>query len=429
MKLIRPLIFLLAGLAALAATPARAGDNAVLLWNNQALNAIRLARTPPPIAALHLATLHAAIFDTVNGITRTHVGWLVNEPAPAGANLDAAIASAAHTTLIALWGQSANPHNLDAAYAKALEAIPENRAKSDGIAWGRKVAEQILANRAKSGYATPIPGEYSSNEVGKWRETPPNFRPAVLPHIAKVTPFTMTSPDQFRAPPPPAVDSKALAEELAYVAKVGARDGAERTEYETLSTPFWADDLGSCTPPGHWNVIAGDLARRKNLSVPETARLFALLNLAEADAGISCWDSKFFYRTWRPETGIRELDPKTNPYAKPVPEFIPNMVSPAFPSYTSGHSTFSAAGSRILENFFGTDEIEFTTLSDGLPGAVRTFKKLSECRNEIGMSRVWGGIHLMCDNLEGQKCGIKIADWVFARSLAPISVVTTATAK
>jgi hypothetical protein len=260
---------------------------------------------------------------------------------------------------------------------------------------------------------------YTSNEAGKWRETPVGFRPPVMPHMAKVTPFVMTSPDQFRPPPPHKIDSKECAEEMAYVAKVGARDGAERTEDQTLSTPFWADDLGTNTPAGHWCQIAQDLARRKNLSVPESARLFALLTFAAADAGIACWDAKFFYGTWRPETAIREMDAKINPLAVANPDFIPNMPSPAHPDYTSGHSTFSGATSRILELYFGTDDIEFTVTSDGLPGAVRTYKKLSDARREIGMSRVYGGIHTMSANVEGQNCGIKIADYVFATALKP----------
>ena len=404
----------------LASSSAVAG-NSVLDWNEQVINATRLSRNPPPLAALHIATFHAAIYDTVNSITHNHRSWLNHEPAPADINMDAAISSAAYTVLNALWSQSTNPHNFQVAYEQALAAIPDGAPKADGIAWGKKVAELVLAARAKSGYDKPIPGQYASNEPGKWRETPPGFRPAVMPHIAKCTPFIMTSCDQFRAPPPPAVDSKECADELAYVAKVGARDGAERTEYETLSTPFWADDLGSATPPGHWNVIARDLVVRNHLSVPDTARLFALLNFATADAGIACWDTKFFYRTWRPETGIRELDPKLNPHMVPHPDFIPNMGSPAFPSYVSGHSTFSAAASRILERFFGTDDIEFTARSDGLPGAVRSFKKLSEARKEIGMSRVWGGIHTMSDNIAGQECGLKIADYVFDNSLQPAS--------
>ena len=396
------------------------GDNAVLYWNQQVLDATRLSRNPPPIASHNMATYHAAIFDAVNGINRNWKPWLVQETAPAGADMDAAIASAANTVLNALWSQATNPHNFEVAYQKALAAVPDGQPKTDGITWGRHVAEQILAKRAESGYNKPIPGKYSSEEPGKWRETPPGFRPPVLPFWGHVTPFVMTSPDQFRAPPPPALDSKQYAEETAYVAKVGARDGAERTEYETFSTAFWSDDLGTATPPGHWNVIAQDFARRRNLSVAECARLFALLNFAEADAAISCWDTKFFYRTWRPENALRELDPKLNPYAVSRPDFIPLMVSPAFPSYTSGHSTFSAAASRLLERYFGTDDVEFTVTSDGLPGAVRTFKKLSDARREIGMSRIWAGIHFMSDNLEAQKAGLKVADWVFENALQPL---------
>jgi hypothetical protein len=396
------------------------GDNAVLYWNQQMLDTTRLSRNPPPIASHHMATFHAAIGDAVDGISRKWRPWLVQKTAPAGADTDAAIASAAYTVLNALWGQAANPHNFDVAYQQALAAIPEGQAKADGLAWGKHVAEQILTKRADSGYNKPIPGPYSSNEPGLWRETPPGFRPPVLPFWGHVTPFVMTSPDQFRAPPPPALGSKQYAEETAYVVKVGARDGAGRTEYETLSTAFWSDDLGTATPPGHWNVIAEDLARRRHLSVPECARLFALLNFAEADAAICCWDTKFFYRTWRPETAIRELDSKLNPNAVPRPDFIPLMVSPAFPSYTSGHSTFSAAASRLLERYFGTDDIEFTVTSDGLPGAVRSFKKLSAARDEIGMSRIWAGIHFMADNLEGQKAGVKVADWVFENALQPL---------
>ena len=402
----------------LISSVAQAG-NAVLEWNEQVINATRLSRNPPPMAALHIATFHAAIYDTVNSITRTHRSWINREPAPANINMDAAIAGSAYSVLKTLWGQSTNPQNLQNAFEKALARIPDGLPKTEGIEWGKKIAGLVLVARATSGYDKPIPGEYSSNEPGKWRETPAGFRPAVLPHMAKCVPFVMTSCDQFRAPPPPALNSKAYAEELAFVVKMGARDGSERTEYETLSAPFWADDLGSATPPGHWNVIARDLVIRNQLSVPETARLFALLNFAAADAGIACWDSKYFYSTWRPETAIREHDEKLNPHMVRHPEFIPNMASPAFPSYTSGHSTFSAAASRILELYFGSDEISFTATSDGLPGAVRSFTKHSDARKEVGMSRIWGGIHTMSDNLAGQECGLKLADFVFANALQP----------
>jgi len=103
------------------------------------------------------------------------------------------------------------------------------------------------------------------------------------------------------------------------------------------------------------------------------------------------------------------------------PDFIPNMASPPFPSYVSGHSAFSGAGARLLALWFGTDEIEFSVTSDALPGAVRSFKKLSDAQKDAGLSRVFGGIHTMSDNLEGQKAGVKIADWVWTNALQPIA--------
>ena len=417
----KPFYLLLRGIIAMCvlAVPSLSGGNAVLDWNETVVNATRLSRNPPPIAALHFATFHLAIFDTVNSFDRKYQGWLVNDPAPAGANREAAIAGAAHLVLTELWGRAANPYNFKTAYDRALTAVPDGPTKTDGLAWGRHVAGLILEERAK--HPLPAPDRsYSSQEPGKWRETPPGFRPPVTPRLNEVKPFALESSSQFRAPPPPPLDSKEYAEELAFVNRVGARDNAERTEYQTLSTPFWSDDLGSATSPGHWNVIARDLAIRRNLSLEECARLFALLNIAGADAGITCWETKYYYSVWRPETALRETDPATNPHVKVNPDFIPNMSSPAFPSYTSGHSTYTAAMAHMIELFLGTDEIEFTVTSDGLPGAVRNFQRLSDAAREVGMSRIWGGIHTMSDNLDGQKAGIKAADWVWAHALQPL---------
>jgi PAP2 superfamily/Vanadium chloroperoxidase N-terminal domain len=403
----------------LVVSSARAlAGNAVIDWNRQALDATRLARNPPPHSALYLATYHIAIFDAVNGIEHKYHGWLVNDVAPAGANEDAAVASASITVLNALWTWT-NPRTLQVAYDKALADIPDGQAKSAGLAWGKKVAEAVLAKRADSGFNKPIPGKYSSTEVGKWRETPSAFRPPTLPFWGKVTPFVIPSAQQFRSPPPYTIGSKEYADEIAYVNKVGARDGADRTEYQTLTTPFWSDDLGTATPPGHWNVVAEDLAKKRGLSVLEAARLFALLNIAEADSGIVVWDTKFFYSTWRPETAIREMDAKVNPVAAPNPDFIPNLPSPSFPAYISGHSAFSASAARTLALFFGTDDIPFSVGSDGLPGVVHHFDKLSDGQREAGMSRVFGGIHTMSDNLEGQKAGMAVADWVYTHALLP----------
>lgn len=401
---------------------AMAAENPILFWNNEVVNATRLSRNPPPVAGIHFASYHAALFDVVNSFDRKYEGWLVNERAPDGADRDAAIAGAAHLMLKTLWSEAANPRVIARAYETALEKTPQGEPREKGIAWGEEVARRVLANRADAGLGLPLVETYVSGEIGKWRETPPAFRPPVTPRLGEVRPFAVMSSSQFRAPPPLPVDSKEYAEEIAYVNTVGPRDGAERDEYQTLSTPFWSDDLGSATPPGHWNEIAQTIVKSEGIDADtlRTARLFALLNMAGADAGITCWETKYHYRTWRPETAIREVTPESNPAAKANPNFIPNMASPAFPAYTSGHSTYTAAMSRMIERCIGRDEVSFSVASDGLPGVVREYEKLSDARREVGMSRVWGGIHVMSDNLEGQKAGIKVADWIFEHALQPL---------
>lgn len=417
MKMLRIIIFA----AAIAGTTAFAGDNAVLFWNEQALNATRLARNPPPLIALWFGTYHAAIADTVDGIDRQWQPWLVTEMAPAGADMDAAIASSAYTVLYAIWGQLVNPHNFDLAYEKALAAIPDGQAKTDGIAWGKKVAEAVLAERAKSGMKNPDAKRYMPSDApGQWRPTAPEFRSAVTPQMAHTKPFVCKSPDQFRAPPPPPVGSKAYAEELKLVSKVGARDNSGRTDYQTESVPFWSDALGTSGPAGHWNMITQNIARERGLSTVECARLFALVNFAAADGFICCWDTKYYYNTARPETDIRELDKKENPYVEQNKEFIPTMASLPFPSYTSAHMTFTTAATRVLAEYFGTDNVDFSVTSDGLPGVVHNFHSFSAAAKEVGDSRVFGGIHTKLDVDEARNAGLKIGDWVFAHALLPL---------
>ncbi|MEQ9824654.1 MAG: phosphatase PAP2 family protein [Puniceicoccaceae bacterium] len=407
-------------LAATTVVPStHAIDNPVLFWNEQALNATRLARNPPPVSALWFGSFHAAIADAVTGIEGGWEPWLVTEKAPEGANVDAAIAGAARVMLREIWGQQANPHMFDVALEQALANIPDGPGKDAGLAWGKHVAEKVLEQRSLSGFKV-APKYLPSDAPGKWRPTAPDFRSGVTPQMATTQPFVLKSPDQFRAPPPPPVNSKKYAEELEYVMRVGARDDAERSEYDTLSVPFWADGLGTSGPSGHWNMIATNIARDRGLSTSECARLFALLNFAAADGFITAWDSKYHYNTARPETDARELTTDINPHFKPDPNFIPSMPSLPFPAYTSAHMTFTSAAVRVLQHYFGTDEVPFSVTSDGLPGVVRSYERLSEAREEVGMSRVYGGIHFPMDVHEARTSGNAVGDWVFAHSLQPI---------
>ena len=179
------------------------------------------------------------------------------------------------------------------------------------------------------------------------------------------------------------------------------------------------DNCGTATPPGHWNIIARDVARQRGNTLDENARLFALLNIAEADAGIVAWDCKFAFNFWRPITAIQNADRDGNPDTLPEPGWRPLLLTPPFPEYISGHSTFSGAAAIVLATFFGADDIPFTTESEGLPGAARTFPSFSQAAMEAGMSRIYGGIHFMSANLSGLECGVAVGGYVVDHFLRP----------
>lgn len=405
-----------AGLALLSTV---AFADPILDLNDQAVNAIRVSRMPPPMASHHLAILHAALFDVVNGFDRKYESYLVNETAPAGASLEAAVASAGYEVLHSQFGKVANPRVFADDYAKALAAIPDGQAKTAGIAWGKHVADLMIQARANDG----IMGKATfpaSDKAGHWRPTPPLFREFTLPHWGMVKPFALKSCSQFRPPPPPPLNSSAYAVDLDTVKRLGARDSDSRTDDQTATVAFWSDDLGTATPPGHWNIIASTVSKQRKLTVQENARLFALLNLGLADAAIGCWDTKFHYGYWRPETAIREADKSVNPGIEADPNWIPLMPSPTFPDYISGHSTFSRCAATILADFFGTDDIPFNTPGEGLTAAVRSFTGFSAAADEIGMSRIFGGIHFPSANYWGQAQGRAIGQYVCANFLRPL---------
>ena len=174
-------------------------------------------------------------------------------------------------------------------------------------------------------------------------------------------------------------------------------------------------------PPGHWHEIAATIAQSRTSTLEQNARLFALISLAQADAAIVCWETKYRYNLWRPVTAIRRSDEDGNPATVQEATWDHYLVSPPFPAYTSGHSTFSKASAEILTHFYGTDSIEFSATSDSLPGVFRHFTSLAGCADEIGMSRIYGGIHYQFDNQEGKTCGKRIADHIAANYLLPNS--------
>jgi PAP2 superfamily len=377
-------------------------------WNNAALDAIRVGNTVPPIASRSLAILHVSIYDAVNGITRTHEAYLVPSAVPASASREAAASAAAHQALVNLFPASAS--SFDALQAAILAGIPDGPHKRAGILWGEFVANQILAARANDGSSAVVPPPGGSGP-GVWVPTPPAFLPYLLPQWGFVTPFGMTSSSQFRPSGPPSLDSQQYAADYEEVKELGAAVGSTRTAEQTEIALFWADGAGTETPPGHWNSIAQIIADARGNTLEENARLFALVNIAMADAAICAWDAKYTFDFWRPVTAIA--------FAEPALNWMSLIVTPPFPDYTSGHSTFSAAAATVLPLFYGTQDLPFTTGSDFLPGVFRNFATCLDAAEEAAASRIYGGIHFRSASEDGLQAGISIGDWTATHYLLP----------
>jgi len=376
-------------------------------WNTAALNVIRANRTPPPIASRALAILHASIYDAVNGISRTHEAYLVQSAVPASASKQAAASAAARKVLVSLFPM--NAPSFDDLNATTLAAVRNGPQKSHGIAWGESVAGQILALRFNDGSDATM-GPPSGSGPGFWQPTPPQFASYLLPQWGFVTPFAMPASHSFRPPGPPALGSTKYLGDLNEVKALGAQVGSTRTPEQSLIALFWADGAGTATPPGHWNRIAQVVGAARGNTIEQNARLFALLNTAMADAAICAWDAKYSYDFWRPVTAIRSSsDPTWSSF----------IVTPPFPDYVSGHSTFSGAASTVLAMFYGTDNIAFSTASDFLPGVTRYFTTFSAAASEAAASRLYGGIHFRSANEDGLASGIAIGEWTFTHYMQP----------
>jgi hypothetical protein len=396
----------IAMLALLSGAAAASASDVVLDWNTAVLDAIQATRANPPRATRAMAIMHTAVYDAVNGIDRRHAPYRV-VTAPPLASMEAAAAQAAHDALLALFPSQSE------AFATLLDsslaAIPAGTARDAGLAHGAAVAAEILQWRATDGSDATKPYE-PTPEPGRWRPTPPAFAAPLLPHWSDVTPFGISSGSSFRPPAPPALITTQYAAEFNEVKSLGRVDSPVRTSEQTEIALIWEGGVGTPTPPGQWNQIAQTLARQQGTTLQENARLFATLNIAVADAAISCWECKYEFDLWRPVTAIWEAEHDGNPGTSPDPDWLPLLTTPPFPGYTSGHSTFSSSSAAVLAAFFGSDEMSFTFEAIGLS---RDFTSLQAAAEEAGISRIYGGIHYMSDNVAALESGRKIGEYIF----------------
>lgn len=377
--------------------PQKTAANPVLDWNEVFIGCVRKEMPPPCLVARNLALLHLAMEFSFEEAQAAHLS-------DDAAGIMAAAAAEDICRMLfpthlkefdRVAGAKAGASELTVSHAAARAA-------------GQRIAAEMLAWRANDGTATAV-SYIPRTEPGQWRRTPPRFRPPEFPHWGKVTPFILQSSAEFRPPPPPALDSPEYAREVEMVWRLGGVASTERTAEQTLIARFWSDFSYTSTPPGHWNNIARDLARKRNLPPAETARLFALLNVAMSDSGVAAWECKYHYNFWRPITAVQRAEEGGKPPIVRDPAWTSLLPSPPHPEYVSGHGAFSGAAAHILGEVFGTDALEFSAVSDDLPGVVRRYHSLQACAREIAQSRIYGGIHYEVSGRAGLELGGKVA--------------------
>ena len=359
----RALLILATGLAALSGfapstAQAQAGArSAVTPWIELELDAIASHRTNPPRAARGLA--HVSVAMHLAAVT-------------GGGARDDTVAGAASTVLIYLYPDEAT----------RIDALAEELADVDSRAFrlGRLIGLLLVA-RAQSDGSGAVWTEQPPEGPGYWVPTPPGFvYPPLEPLAGTWRTWNLRDSSQYRPGPPPTY--------------AGGRFTAEMNEVYTVShtltdeqrriADYWADGPGTVTPSGHWNHIALGLVEEADWSTLRSSRLFAVLNTAQADAFIACWDAKYAYWSLRPVTAIRRL-------IEGADSWLSYIVTPPFPSYVSGHSTTSGAASTVLAAFF--------------PNRASTLEAMAQ---EAAISRLYGGIHFRSDNEIGLQLGRRV---------------------
>ena len=407
--------------------------NTVFHWVDIALQQTRDQRVAPPRAAYSYAAPMVAGFVAANAVSGRYADVYGLGPAPAGTDPEVA-----YGTAFAVAAAECFQQPFLAERRAFKRRFADGEAKSLGVEWGRKVGLAINKMRTRDG-AEPSKvnyylGRYARRtDILKWTPTGPSYSAGPGPSIdayarglypgqGQITPWTMKTSSQFRSPDFHDPASPEFAEDFDLIRRLGGKDSTERTEDQSEIALFWEDGPWGITPPGHFLLIAMQVMQDRGFDFLDMAHAFALLGATQADASINAWDNKYHHDVIRPETAmcfrnIANSDPRVG-LVKGWMSYIP---TPNFPAYTSGHSTFGAAGAEMVRLLIGTDTVSFShespdqVLWPSLTGKRRHFTSLSQAEEENGWSRLYGGVHWKADHDAATRAGYAIARQAFAQ--------------
>jgi PAP2 superfamily len=429
-KMSIPRVIIALVLVALASLKVARAD-AVTDWNAIASSAIVTnAGQPPPVSALSFAMVQGAVYDAVNAIDRGYQPYLVEPPSHPTDSKEAATAAASFRVLVGFPDLPglfpAQLPTLEPQYDAYIANLPDNPpgSRDAGVTIGETTARTMLEARMNDGRFGPPPNLYPPTP-GIWRPTPPNFANDPAPWVGNVLPFLIPSAEMLRTDGPNALTDADYVEDFNEVKELGSLTSITRTPDQTDAAIFWQDHA-----IGLWNRIFRTLVAGQGLDIVDNARLFAMTNLAAADAQIGCWNDKYYWQFWRPITAIREADTDGNPATEADPTWLPLfdpatpvcnpplLVTPPFPDHPSGHACASSAFVHTLKNFFGTDRIGFSAFSNK-SCTTRSFARFSHALKEVIDARVWAGIHFRTADTQGAVLGKKVVHYMSRHYFQP----------
>lgn len=390
-----------------------AAQNAITDWNTIA-SATIVARGGKPSTAsgVWFAYTSIATFDAVNAVHHQFAPFYYDGSAAAGASDAAAAAAAAHRVLVNYF--PAQQMTLDAAFRDSLAAINDSSfAKDDGVAAGEAAAAALIAARAGDGLEADVPYVPGSGP-GAWLPTPPKFASALTPWLGRMRPFTMTSASQFLPDGPSLLTSEEWMEDYNLVRGLGAIDSVTRTPAQKEIGLFWTEHTGQ-----QYARAFGYLAERNNLDIVNSSRLLAVLWTGYADSLIGCFNAKYTFGFWRPVTAIRAGG--GNPALGSDPAWTPLASTPNHPEYPAAHGCATGAIANLIEEYFGTHQVQITVDSKVFSDGVHThvLEDTRDLFDEVFWARIYAGFHYPHSLRDGGAMGKQIAHQLFRTRFQP----------
>ncbi|SKA89435.1 PEP-CTERM protein-sorting domain-containing protein [Prosthecobacter debontii] len=424
-----------AGLAAVWTGSPTVKADVISEWNAITLDAIKSESLTAPEASRVLAMLNTAMYNAVEGIAGDHYVFTSagysgpSATAADGAMMEAAAAAAAHTFLQSLYdGNMGLQMQFASLYSSQISGMANNQARSDGISFGNVVGTDIVnwrtgdgsGSASDSGLYTPV------GTVGHWMPTPPET--GSLPGWGNVNTFGISGTAGFTSTLPTGtvesyIQSAQYTADYNQVKDLGSSSSGSRTVDQLEAAYFWSGRAGTTTTAGLWNTVAQTVAASEGLSLQDSARLFAALNVAMADASIVTWQTKYDTDFWSPLQAIvnGEFDGNASTLGDDV--WAALLAELNAPAYFSDVSAISAAAAQVLAAFLG-DNVAFSLDSDydgdGIVDDTRFYNSFSEAADEAGLSQIWGGVSYGFSHTDGATAGAAVADEVMLNNFAPV---------